>query len=238
MVAAAPNAWRIDARLTARTGRSLVRSSPDEGTVMTMLNLTALEAAPLATEPYTYTIVPNFLPKAGLQSVVANYPKLKAGSYPLEEVDVTPQLKSLIDELDSPAFEALIERKFNVELAGKPKMYSLRGYCRATDGKIHTDSKDKIITVLLYLNDGWQDGGGRLRLLKNGSSLADYVAEVPPDNGTLLVFKRSDNSWHGHESFEGERRSIQMNWMVSEGKRGFHKLRHQLSARFKKLLAA
>ena len=107
----------------------------------------------------------------------------------------------------------------------------------ATDGKIHTDSKDKIITVLLYLNDGWQEGGGRLRLLRNGSSLNDFAAEVPPDNGTLLIFKRSENSWHGHESFEGVRRSIQMNWMVSEGKLGFHKLRHQLSARLKKLMA-
>ena len=117
-------------------------------------------------------------------------------------------------------------------------MYSLRGYCRPTDGKIHTDSKDKIITVLLYLNDGWQQPGGRLRLLKTGDSLKDFAAEVPPDNGTLLVFKRSENSWHGHESFEGVRRSIQMNWMTSEGSKGFHKLRHQISARVKKLLAA
>jgi SM-20-related protein len=205
---------------------------------MAMIDLAKLEAAPLTTEPYTYTIVPNFLPPDSLKSVVNNYPPLKAGSYPLEEVEATPALKALIDDLDSPAFERAIEKKFGVELAGKPKMYSLRGYCRATDGKIHTDSKDKIITVLLYLNDSWQDGGGRLRLLRNGDNLTDFVAEVPPDNGTLLVFKRADNSWHGHESFEGVRRSIQMNWMVSEGKLGFHKLRHQLSARLKKLMAA
>ncbi len=204
---------------------------------MSMVNLAALEAAPLVNDPYTYIIVPGFLPAPSLKSVVANYPPLKAGSYPLEEVDVAPALRSLINDLDSPAFERAIEKKFSVALAGKPKMYSLRGYCRATDGKIHTDSKDKIITVLLYLNDGWQEGGGRLRLLRNGSSLNDFAAEVPPDNGTLLIFQRSENSWHGHESFEGVRRSIQMNWMVSEGKLGFHKLRHQLSARLKKLMA-
>jgi len=205
---------------------------------MARIQIDKLAATPLVREPYEYVVVPGFLPPAALHEVVANYPPLHAGSYPLEEVTPTPALRGLIDDLNSPEFERAIERKFNVELAGKPKMYSLRGYCRATDGKIHTDSKDKIITVLLYLNDGWQQPGGRLRLLKNGSDLTAYVAEVPPDNGTLLVFKRSENSWHGHESFEGVRRSIQMNWMTSEGKRGFHKLRHQISARFKKLLAA
>ena len=205
---------------------------------MTRLQIENLVATKLVREPYDYVVVPGFLPADDLKSVVADYPPLKAGSYPLEEVDVTPALKSLIAAMDGPEFERAIEQKFQVELAGKPKMYSLRGYCRATDGKIHTDSKDKIITVLLYLNDGWQQPGGRLRLLKNGNDLHDFVAEVPPDNGTLLVFKRSENSWHGHESFEGVRRSIQMNWMTSEGSRGFHKLRHQISARVKKLLVA
>ena len=192
---------------------------------MAGLQIDKLAATPLTREPFEYVVVPGFLTPAALKDVVAGYPPLQAGSYPLEEVQPTPALQTLIDDMDGPDFERAIEQKFDVHLAGKPKMYSLRGYCRATDGKIHTDSKDKIITVLLYLNDGWQQPGGRLRLLKNGSNLNAFVAEVPPDNGTLLVFKRSENSWHGHESFEGVRRSIQMNWMTSEGKRGFHKLR-------------
>ena len=203
-----------------------------------LLNLEALEAAPLQRDPFEYVLVPGFLSPENLAKVVDGYPKLKAGSYPLEEVKSTPALNEVIGALDSPAFEGAIARKFGIDLAGKAKMFSLRGYCRATDGKIHTDSKDKIITVLLYLNNGWQQPGGRLRLLRNGTDLSNYVAEVPPDNGTLLVFKRSDDSWHGHESFEGERRSIQMNWMTSEGRRGFHKLRHQISARLKKLVTA
>lgn len=206
---------------------------------MSLLNLDTLAATELQREPYEYVIVPGFLSPESLKRVVGDYPDLKGGSYPLEEVAMTPALQALISELDGPEFERIIAEKFRVVLAGKPKMYSLRGYCRASDGKIHTDSKDKIITVLLYLNDNWKGRqGGKLRLLKNGTDLNAFVAEVPPDNGTLLVFKRSENSWHGHESFEGVRRSIQMNWMVSEGKRGFHKIRHQISARIKKLVAA
>lgn len=206
---------------------------------MGLLNLDKLAKAELQTEPFEYVIVSGFLSPENLKRVVGDYPDLKGGSYPLEEVAMTRALEELVGELDGPEFERMVAQKFRVDLAGKPKMYSLRGYCRASDGKIHTDSKDKIITVLLYLNDNWKGKeGGKLRLLKNGTDLEDFVAEVPPDNGTLLVFRRSENSWHGHESFEGVRRSIQMNWMVSEGKRGFHRFRHQISAKLKKLVAA
>ena len=135
-------------------------------------------------------------------------------------------------------FEHAYQLACDVDLSGRPKMYSLRGYTRAKDGQIHTDSKDKIITVLLYLNDNWQQPGGRLRILKNSHDVDDYAAEVPPDNGTLLVFKRSDSSWHGHHPFEGPRRSLQMNWMTSEGSKGWHKVRHTISAAVKKLTAA
>lgn len=205
---------------------------------MTHLNLAKLKETPLATEPYEYIVVPGFLSPETLHQVIENYPKIKGGSYPLETVDVSPALNDVIQEMDGPLFEEAIAKKFNVDLEGKPKMYSLRGYCRKTDGKIHTDSKDKIITVLLYLNDTWMQEGGKLRLLRSGTDMEDYAHEVPPDNGTLLVFKRSEKSFHGHGSFEGVRRSIQMNWMVSEGKKGFHRLRHKISAGFKKLTAA
>ena len=146
-------------------------------------------------------------------------------------------IKQVIEELDGPEFEQIIAERFGVELAGRPKMYSLRGYTRAKDGQIHTDSKDKIITVLLYLNQDWKQPGGRLRILRSAGSVDDYVAEVPPDNGTLLVFKRSENSWHGHHPFDGPRRSLQMNWMTSESSKGFHAVRHKISAAVKKVLA-
>ena len=86
-------------------------------------------------------------------------------------------------------------------------MFTVRGECRASDGKIHTDSATKLITVLLYMNEKWDKDGGRLRILRNGTDLDDYVEEVPPHGGTLLVFRRSENSWHGHQPFDGPRRA-------------------------------
>lgn len=206
---------------------------------MTHLELEKLRQARVETQPFNYTIVPGFLRPESVARINATYPKIdKGGSYPIESLEAGMTIKEVIEELDSAEFESVISAKFGVELAGRPKMYSLRGYTRAKDGQIHTDSKDKIITVLVYLNENWQHPGGRLRILRNGHNVDDYVAEVPPDNGTLLVFKRADNSWHGHHPFDGPRRSLQMNWMTSESSRGFHAIRHKLSAAVKKLTAA
>ncbi len=80
--------------------------------------------------------------------------------------------------------------------------------------------------------------GGRLRLLRSADNLDDAIMEVPPAEGTLLAFKRADNSWHGHKPFAGERRVIQFNWVTSEGDRRLAMLRHHVSAPFKRLIAA
>jgi SM-20-related protein len=206
---------------------------------MPHLNLDKLRAARIESDPFQYTIVPAFLGADSVSRINATYPNIeKGGSYPVESLENTMAIKDVIAELDSPEFEALIEQKFDVALKGRPKMYSLRGYTRAKDGSIHTDSKDKIITVLLYLNENWKQPGGRLRILRDGKNVDNFAAEVAPDNGTLLVFKRADNSWHGHHPFDGPRRSLQMNWMTSEGSKGFHAIRHKLSAAVKKMTAA
>jgi SM-20-related protein len=206
---------------------------------MAHLAMDKLKAAKIETSPFKYTIIPGFLSPEMVSRINATYPKIeKGGSYPIESLDASMAIKEVIDELDGPEFEQAVAGKFSVDIAGKPKMYSLRGYTRAKDGQIHTDSKDKIITVLLYLNENWQQPGGRLRILRSGQNVDDFAAEVPPDNGTLLVFKRSDNSWHGHHPFEGPRRSLQMNWMTSEGSKGWHKVRHTISAAMKKLVPA
>lgn len=205
---------------------------------MSNLDLDKLVGTPLVTSPFSYLIVRDFLKPEALHAVNGSFPDIRSGgSYPIEQLSDANAIKAVIDELDSPAFEQAIEKKFGVPLAGYPKMYSLRGYTRAKDGQIHNDSRDKIITVLLYLNERWDEPGGRLRLLRNDHDVDDYIEEVKPADGTLLVFKRSENSWHGHHPFEGPRRTLQMNWMTSEGSKGFHRFRHQVSAVIKKFSA-
>jgi len=141
-----------------------------------------------------------------------------------------------VAELQGPAFQEAVEKKFDIDLTDCPTMYTVRGFCRSRDGKIHTDSKTKIITVLLYMNEAdWPSEGGKLRVLNNGTDLEDYAAEIEPKGGTLLVFKRSDNSWHGHHSFEGKRRAIQLNWVTEASVVKREQSRHGFSSKIKKL---
>jgi SM-20-related protein len=141
----------------------------------------------------------------------------------------------LIKEMRSEEFRKAFEEKFNVDLTNRPDMITVRGRCSEKDGKIHTDSETKVITILLYMNPAWESSGGRLRLLRSGNNLDDVILEVPPAEGTLLAFRRSDNSWHGHKPFSGPRRVIQFNWVTSEAVVLREQNRHRLSAWVKKL---
>ncbi len=53
------------------------------------------------------------------------------------------------------------------------------------------------------MNPRWEQAGGRLRLLRSATDIEDVLVEVPPEEGTLVAFRRSDNSYHGHMAFDG-----------------------------------
>jgi hypothetical protein len=71
--------------------------------------------------------------------------------------------------------------------------------------------------------------------LRNGSDLENYAVEVEPAGGTLLIFKRSDNSWHGHHPFKGKRRAIQLNWVTDQSVVDREQGRHGFSSKIKRL---
>lgn len=202
----------------------------------TILDLDTFSATPLMQDPYQYMVVPDFVKPAALAAAAADFPQIdKAGSFPLASLTYGPEFAKLILELESEAFRRQVEKKFGIDLAGRPTMVTVRGRTDATDGRIHTDSRTKIITMLIYFNAEWQNQGGRLRVLRSATDLEDYVAEVEPRMGTLLAFRRSDNSWHGHKPYVGPRRAIQLNWVLDEGVKTREQKRHKVSAFFKKL---
>ena len=92
----------------------------------------------------------------------------------------------------------------------------------------------KLITMLIYLNGDWDEDGGQLRLLRSATDIEDYAATVPPSAGTMLAFRCTDDAWHGHKPYEGERRSMQLNWVSGRGYLWKEAFRHNLSAMIKK----
>jgi hypothetical protein len=203
---------------------------------MSALDLDALRATPLERDPYDFIIVPGLVKGSAIDAINRDFPRVDGpGLFPVDELEPGPAFQALLEELDGPEFEAAMAEKFGVALEGLPTMFTVRGRCRERDGKIHTDTESKVVTVLIYLNRDWSADGGRLRVLRGPDDLDDMVAEVPPLAGTLLAFRRSERSWHGHAPFAGERRAIQMNWVTAQKWVDREVRRHRMSARLKRL---
>lgn len=202
-----------------------------------ILRLDALAATPLVTDPFEYVVVPEFVSATAFEAAHRDFPRVaKGGSWPIDGLTYGAGFAAIVAALESPELRAVIGAKFGLDLSDKPTMITVRGQGRTKDGGIHTDSLDKVITLLIYLNRDWPHAGGRLRLLRNGTDLNNFADEVAPIRGNLIIFRRSDHSWHGHLPAEDQRLSLQMNWMIDQASRDSELKRHKRSALLKRLL--
>ncbi len=201
-----------------------------------IINLDALRAAPLNASPFPFLVLDNFLRAECAEAITKDFPDIPfRGSVPLPQVQYGETFARLVGELNSAALRGAIEEKFALSLDGRATMITVRGRADKRDGRIHTDTESKFLTMLLYLNPAWAADGGRLRILRNNKNWDDYVVEIPPTFGTCLLFKVTDNCWHGHKPFAGERRVLQLNYVRDDAALNRHLLRHSITAKLKKL---
>lgn len=199
-----------------------------------VFKLDTLANAALKTDPYPFFTVDRAIDEDKVGDIINAFPAINdGGSYNIDDVDMHPTFKSLIDSIDTPSFRRIICDKFDVKVMDLPMMITLRGYSRKKDGRIHTDSKTKVATILIYLNHEWSAETGRLRVLRGEDDMNDYVEEIAPGPGSLMAFKVTDNCWHGYPSFEGKRQSIQINFLTSQAAGNKHRFFHRLSAKLK-----
>ncbi len=206
------------------------------------LDYERLNATSVRLDPFPHVVVPDFVPPASLDAVLDGLPPLgKRGSFPVDAVKLGPHAAALMQAMEGPALRQAIERLFGLDLSDAPTMVTLRGWTSDRDGRIHCDSLAKRVTVLLYLNrqtDAWSRQEGCLRLLRGPKDLEDFAVEVPPVNGTLLVFPNGPTTWHGHRPFVGPRYSVQLNYMTTDDKARSELRRHRFSALVKRLTRA
>jgi hypothetical protein len=196
----------------------------------------AIEKASVNRHPFPFFGVDNALNMCCHREILANFPNIASGgSYSLSDITISDTLNKLISEIESDRFRALMAKKLNIDLTDKPILVTARGNSRLRDGKSHTDSKTKLITVLLYFNDGWEHKTGRLRIL-NSDNVNDCDTEFSAAIGQMIAFEVTDNCWHGYHPFEGQRQSLQINYLTDAKYSRQHILRHRVSAFFKKLL--
>ena len=203
---------------------------------MTLLDFDRLRAEPLCRDPFDFVVVEDFVTRDELGPLVADFPPVPGhGSFPVECLACGPVFSRLVAALTGPALRCAIEEKFGLDLGNRPTIVTVRGRSDGKDGRIHTDSESKIITLLLYLNRAWECAEGRLRLLRGPGDIDDYALEVAPLAGTMLAFRRSARSFHGHRPHVGERRMVQLNWVTEPAVVRRELNRHRWSARWKAL---
>lgn len=201
-----------------------------------ILKLDALKNAEVSSTPYPFFVVENAIADSEVQSVIQEFPKIEqGGSFNIEDVEIKPNFDRFLKSLDTPEFRQILTDKFDVNVMEHPMMITLRGYSRQKDGRIHSDSKSKLLTILIYLNESWDAPNGRLRILNDDKDINNYVAEINAGPGSLVAFKVTDNGWHGYIPYEGQRQSIQINFLTSEKANAKHKFFHGLSAKVKKI---
>lgn len=199
------------------------------------IDVSAVEAAPLQSSPFDHIVVRDVISSGMRDAVLASFPETPGpGSHMPTSLRIAEPFSALLADLEGAAFRAALERKFAVDLAGRPTLTTIRAAARASDGAAHTDSRSKFITVLLYLNPDWTSPGGRLRLLRS-PDIEDCAAEIIPEAGTLLAFRRSETSWHGHRPFAGPRRAVQMSYVVDAATAAREERRHRFSTALKRV---
>ena len=190
-------------------------------------------------QPFPFLIARGQLPAAAAAELARDFPRYpNAGFFPHEARDCGPSVNRLVDDLTAPAFANAIGARLGIpDLGDKPHLVTICRSLNKRHGTIHTDSRSKVVTALVYLNESWPDiSEGCFRFLNRIDDIDDLVVpEVRPLYGHLVAFRRADNSFHGHLPHEGERRVIQVAWLTSEEEKLRKTQRGKLSRWFKKL---
>jgi hypothetical protein len=193
-------------------------------------------------DPFAFLIATQQLPEQAAGALEADFPKYAgAGFFPYEAKDCGPSVNRLVADLTDPAVASALGAHLGIDGLGRyPTLVTLCRGLNKRHGTIHTDSRSKVATALLYLNDRWPDtSDGCLRFLTRVDDIDALAApELKPLYGNLAVFRRADNSFHGHLPYEGERRVIQVAWLTSEDEKLRKTQRGKLSRLFKKLFGA
>ena len=183
-----------------------------------MIQLEQIQNAQLASDPYQWAFVGNLFQAHDAKALAATYPhdhyKTLRGndgekSYfydcrslvgmgqdgPMYPEELAPQWKAFVDDLLSPGYRRAMSDLVGRDLMGMAMEANLFHYGPGTWMGPHVDLATKIITHVFYFNDGWNDEGGGLAVLRSSdmNDRADYIA---PLVGNSVVLVRSDDSWH------------------------------------------
>jgi hypothetical protein len=206
---------------------------------LTVLDVEAIRRAEVAHQPYDFFSATEVLRPEVVGDLRRDFPDLaKPGYLTLDDGQLKGRFRTLIEELEGEELTEELSRKFGRDLHPCPRLTTVMKQSQPKYGAIHSDGESKVMTLLVYMNDQWEgdDGSGRLRVLYDEQHYEPYALEVSPTMGSMFAFLRSDNSWHGHKPFAGERRVVQVAWLKDEAALDRKKKRNSFAQVFKGIL--
>ena len=132
---------------------------------MALLDLDSLRQAPVVHEPFSFTIVRDFVPPENVAAIRTDFPRIDyPGLLPVEVTDFGPSFGDLVEELRSEPTARAFSDVFDIDLIGCPMMVTVRGRCQQRDGRIHTDSAAKLVPPLHLLGQALKIVGPLVRV--------------------------------------------------------------------------
>ena len=103
--------------------------------------------------------------------------------------------KSLAHEVISDKFREVLGSFVKVNLKDLSLEVNVIEYGEGAYLGPHLDLKEKVLTMILYFNEHWDEEGGCLSVLSSKKP-EDFIKRIPPIVGNASILIRSDNSWH------------------------------------------
>ena len=171
-------------------------------------------------EPFPHIVIDNFLPKAFIDKIFANFPIQKLGNDVVFEMGYAGHHKRQISPADCNGFSREMFGFFNSQpivqflesvttipsLISDPHFVGGGFHETSTGGLlgIHADFRvneqlhlNRRINVIIYLNDDWhEEYGGHLELWDK--KMQNKVHSIAPIFNRCVIFNTDADSFHGH----------------------------------------
>src|SRR5262249_52897085 len=109
-----------------------------------MINFDKLEQANAQHTPYSHVLAPEVLAAAARDGLHTDFPDIaRPGFFPLSEMKVEGAFQQLIEDMSGERFASILGKKLGIDLAGKPRLITVRKWSAAKDGRIHNDGEAK-----------------------------------------------------------------------------------------------
>jgi len=183
---------------------------------METIDLSVIKDAERHRDPYDFVLGRDIIREDAIAPLRETFPEVaKPGSNTASEIGLDGLFRTFVEELEGPELTEELSRVFDRDLHACPRLTTIMRHSSTKHGAIHTDGKSKVMTLLVYMNDAWEDSpAGKLRALYDGENFEPFAVQIEPTMGRFFAFLRADNSWHGHKPYAGERRVVQVAWLT------------------------